>query len=360
LGDYVNTFSWGSGALVALLMVAGCGDDGGTPTDSSTDSATSDTGGGDTGSDECSGAADGTSCAGSNICVGGACAPSTCGDGYVDSDADELCDDGNATPSDGCEPDTCTPSCTEDADCDDGLLCNGGETCNTALGRCQAAASDICDDSDPCTADSCEEETGCANELIDSDGDMYAAATCTTAGLMGDDCDDVNFSVYPGADELCDGIDNDCDGTVDNDTVSITCYRDADEDTYGDDGDTVDACSCPTGYISRGGDCDDSNAAVNPDHSMHETVGYCPGTGGSTGCATPSFDWNCDAAQEPLYPTSTGCAIGPPGCRICSCRGSGFTSSTACGASGTYRSCGSSGGTFCAETGTSGRVQPCR
>jgi cysteine-rich repeat protein len=345
--------------LLSGLAAIGCGGDDSTvpPADAGgLDTGTVDGGGGD----ECEGATDGTPCAGSNICVGEACVASTCGDGYVDGDAGELCDDANAVSGDGCEPDTCTPSCTMDEDCDDGLYCNGLETCNTDLSRCQAAGTDPCDDSDPCTDDSCDEELACANDLIDADGDTYAPATCTTSGLMGDDCNDSNFTVYPGADELCDTIDNDCDGTPDDGTVTITCYRDADDDTYGDDDDTVDACSCPTDYIARGGDCDDSNADVNPSHSSYETVGYCPGTGGSTGCTTRSFDWNCSGSEERLYGVSSGCMFGPPGCSLCACMGSGFTAARACGQSGSYRSCGRSGLSACTDLGTEGRVQPCR
>jgi len=63
--------------------------------------------------------------------------------------------------------------CTGDAECDDGLFCNGVETCNTGSGTCEAGTPPDCDDGDPCTADGCDPSTGCTNDPIpdaDTDG----------------------------------------------------------------------------------------------------------------------------------------------------------------------------------------------
>lgn len=83
----------------------------------------------DTGSGECVELPDGEPCGLDQICVGQACQDSMCGDGYVHEATGETCDDGNDVSADGCEPETCTYSCTNDSDCADADACNGVESC---------------------------------------------------------------------------------------------------------------------------------------------------------------------------------------------------------------------------------------
>lgn len=104
------------------------------------------------------------------------------------------------------------PPCTSDLDCDDGVYCDGAEVCEE--GRCRRGAPPTCDDGDVCTEDLCVEETeSCQHprrEVADADGDGYFVV-----GLCGDDCDDADPGVYPGATEVCNGGDDDCDGRID-------------------------------------------------------------------------------------------------------------------------------------------------
>ena len=84
-------------------------------------------------------------------------------------------------------------------------------------------------------------------------------------GYSEDDCDDGDASINPSMTEICDGVDNNCDGSVDE-GVSITIYADADGDGYGDTNSTVDACGTQQGYVSNGIDCNDDSASVFPGH----------------------------------------------------------------------------------------------
>jgi hypothetical protein len=77
------------------------------------------------------------------------------------------------------------------------------------------------------------------------------------------DCDDLDADTYPGADERCDGTDNDCDDSVDED-VQTTWYADVDEDGYGDADDSVEECDPPAGFVANALDCADDNAGVHP------------------------------------------------------------------------------------------------
>ena len=97
---------------------------------------------------------------------------------------------------------------------------------------------------------------------VDDDGDGYAADI---------DCDDTDSAIHPDAPEVCDEVDNNCDGLVDDadPTVDLATasswLADVDGDGFGDDANRVDACAAPAGHVATGGDCDDSNAAIHPD-----------------------------------------------------------------------------------------------
>jgi hypothetical protein len=79
------------------------------------------------------------------------------------------------------------------------------------------------------------------------------------------DCDDGNPDIRPDADEICNGIDDDCDGDVDEEAVDAgTWYTDGDGDGYGDDSTAQMACDPPAGTVAQGGDCDDTSGRANP------------------------------------------------------------------------------------------------
>lgn len=149
------------------------------------------------------------------------------------------------------------------ADCDDtsaDVSPDGVESCD---GRDQDCDGET-DEGTP--ADS-------ATWYADHDADGYGDATNPTLacaapdGFTADtaDCDDTSADVSPGAAEVCNDVDDDCDARVDTDAVDgLTWYADADSDGYGDLSVTHVSCVAPAGFLADASDCDDTSADVSP------------------------------------------------------------------------------------------------
>ena len=98
--------------------------------------------------------------------------------------------------------------------------------------------------------------------LPDDDDDGYPGAE-----YGGNDCDDANPAINPGASEVCDGVDNDCNGQVDDEaTGATTWYLDLDGDGYGNPAQKMVACDQPPAYVDNGLDCEDTNFEAHPGH----------------------------------------------------------------------------------------------
>jgi hypothetical protein len=77
------------------------------------------------------------------------------------------------------------------------------------------------------------------------------------------DCDDTLSAVNPLAIELCNKIDDNCNGTVDDDPLDgNTYYADDDSDGFGDAAESMRACDLPAGYVDNSSDCDDTDSSV--------------------------------------------------------------------------------------------------
>jgi len=331
-----------------------------------------------TGNESCDGAAHqcmaGTALAEGAMCTmsdggTGACRPDTgggvrcvladCGNGLLDMG--EECDDSrNGDANDGCTDD-CAYSCHADEDCDDGDVCTGMETCDTASAHACAAGTALdCSDGNACTEDLCDPGTGCSNPVVDMDMDGHSPQAL---GACGDDCDDARADVYTGAEELCDGLDNNCNGAIDE--VAPIWYIDCDRDNFAaDTGGSRTSCMAPpasaTGCAGTGAwttrrpadptttDCNDGNANMFPGQSMYFTSYH-----GCSGCTGDDRwkNYNCDDLVSYQYSRSYGAdsagtctprVTGFYGRYSLGCSGStGWTLATQpmCGTTGNYTQC---------------------
>ncbi len=90
---------------------------------------------------------------------------------------------------------------------------------------------------------------------LDRDGDGYASPL---------DCDDTRAWIHPGADEYCNGLDDDCDDEVDEDAIDrVERWADADGDGWGTGAATL-GCPDPAGFALDEGDCDDADPQIHP------------------------------------------------------------------------------------------------
>jgi hypothetical protein len=170
----------------------------------------------------------------------------------------------------------------------------GGDDCDDSAAGINPSAPEYCDGID----NNCDLVTDGPDALdaalwyFDADGDTYGDGTSTMlectppSGYVDNsaDCDDSEANHYPGADETCDGVDNNCNGIVDEAAAVdvLTWFRDGDGDGYGGPKVSTDACNLPDGFSADNTDCDDADATIYPGADE-----YCDGV-----------DNNCDTTID--------------------------------------------------------------
>ena len=232
--------------------------------------------------------------------VGPACLGRDCNDddAEVNPGTNELCN-GRDDDCDGVADDA--PEGQGDR-CDTGFV----GVCSLGVTRCtdgslvcealEASGVDVCDGLDnDCDGSVDEAESSDRTWYRDEDGDRFGDVNSTTqacaapAGFVDvvGDCNDGERTINPNAVEVCDGIDNDCDGTIDagDGVLPSTWYRDNDTDGFGDPEDSVVACARPDGYVANDDDCNDRAPGLNPDATE-----VCDG-----------IDNDCDGITDPVF-----------------------------------------------------------
>ena len=219
------------------------------------------------------------------------------------------------------DPETSTLSC----DGTGGYVADATD-CDDSDAAISPIATELCDlvDND-CDGDIDEDDAAdAATWSIDEDGDGFGGPdtvrSCLAASGTVDndqDCDDTLAEVNPDADELCDGIDNNCDGAIDEDAAldAPTWSIDADGDGYGSDSYQQVQCDQDTGWVLDDSDCNDLDAALNPD-----TVWYADSDGDGFGDTSSTLtqceqlsgyvldDTDCDDTDD---------AVSPDGVEVC-------------------------------------------
>ena len=223
--------------------------------------------------------ADGTACTPGDVCLGGTCQKA----------ALTMCDDGNPCTVDKCDP--TSGQCVTSAE-DDGIPCNDGTKCTSKDaclgGVCKGKAVD-CDDSNPCTDDTCDKEKGCSPQAL-------TGAPCSDDNpcTVGDSCD--GGSCKAGGPKAC--------------AAPGSCYVASCEPIAG---------KCVFDLASAGLPCDDANACTAKDACDQ---GKCKGTVKDCDDANACTDDGCDAKTGCTSAANTSpCSDGNPCTVLDKCSG---------------------------------------
>jgi hypothetical protein len=264
-------------------------------------------------SDPCN---DGDACTTGDTCTAGACAPL----GVL------ACDDGNPCTADVCDPQTGCQHTAQEGECDDGNACTELDLC--VAGTCKGMGAPNCNDSNPCTADSCLPETGCMHTFADggcTDGnpctvnDTCVKGKCQSGTLL--DCDDGNPCTADACTSkgICEHtpLDAACDDgnacTLGDHCLAGKCATTGMLDCGDDDVCTDDECDAQLGCLTtlNTAPCDDGNLCTYGDACQ---MGACVAAG-TLKCddGNPCTADTCDPAQECVHtPLAAACDDGNP------------------------------------------------
>jgi len=167
--------------------------------------------------------------------------------------------------------------------------------CNDGDADVHPGATEVCNSID----DNCN---SVVDEGCDADGDGYTVAQ--------GDCNDANAAIHPGSTETCNSVDDNCNSQTDE-GVQSTFYRDQDGDGYGSASVTTLACSPPSGYVSNNTDCNDNSASIHPGATETCSNNIDDNCNGQIdeGCGGCTMTVNAGSDQDTYYGYSGGQTI---------------------------------------------------
>ena len=228
-----------------------------------------------------------------------------------------------------------------------GYVTNNSD-CDDTDGAINPGATEACDGVDNDCNSQIDDGLTFTTYYVDGDGDGYGdvndngTSLCANPGAgyvtNNSDCNDNDGAINPNATEVCDGVDNNCNSSVDEGFTLTTYYVDGDGDGYGDVNDNgTSLCTNPgAGYVTNNSDCDDNDGAINPnatevcdgvdnncnssvDEGFTFTTYYVDGDGdgfgdindgGTSLCSNPGAGYSttnddCDDTDNSVYPGAT-------------------------------------------------------
>ncbi len=243
---------------------------------------------------------DGLFCTVDDVCSGGSCSGGIA----------NTCDDANACTSDSCDEITfCTNTAVaEGSDCEDGLFCNGAESCDAA-GSCLAGTPPVTNDGVGCTDDTCDEindvVVNATNNANCDDGQFCNGSESCDAAL------DCQAGTAPASDDGVACTDDSCD-EINDVIVNATNNANCDDAQFCNGSETCDAvldCRAGTPPVSNDGvgctddACDEINDVIvnTPNNANCDDAQFC------NGAETCDAALDCQAGTAPAADDGVAC-----------------------------------------------------